>query len=184
MKTQLQLTFFLLLAATISFAQKKVLDIGAEFQIYPTGYIPGVRAEKSFSKNDVATARFGYQIIDHRDQGKHDDETGVGYGGSIGYKHYFWRYFRGPSLSIRSDFWVNKIEWVTINGPNDLTTGNTGIFVVQPTAEFGWTFTIGEHFVLTPTVAMGFEKNVKTKGEPTGEGMIMLGGIIAMYRIW
>ncbi|MBI1225604.1 MAG: hypothetical protein GC192_10245 [Bacteroidetes bacterium] len=184
MKINHLFTFILLFAFICCNAQKKVFDIGIEAQIYPTGYIPGFYAEKSFSQRDLGTVRFGYQIIDHRDQGKHDSEKGSGYGGTLGYKHYFKKYFVGPSLSLRTDFWANKLDWTTNLEAGGEIKGKTDILVLQPTLEFGWAFAIGDNFALTPTVAYGFEKNIKTKGEPTGEGAIMLAGLKAAYRIW
>jgi hypothetical protein len=55
--------------------------------------------------------------------------------------------------------------------------------VLQPTLEAGWGFVVGEKIVFTPTVAFGFEINVKTEGEPTGEGAIVLLGINLAYRL-
>ncbi len=159
------------------------MDFGLEVQVYPTGYIPGLRFEKSFTQRDLATVRAGYQIIDHRDQGLHDSEKGSGFGGTLGYKHYFRKYFEGPNLSARTDFWANKIDWVTKLETGETTKGTSNILVLQPTIEFGWGFTVGDYIVLTPTAAFGFEINVKTKGEETGEGSIMLAGLTATYRI-
>ncbi|MBK9015010.1 MAG: hypothetical protein IPM82_13565 [Saprospiraceae bacterium] len=183
MKNKLGFTIILLLSAAIGFGQNRVMDIGLEVQVYPTGYIPGFRVEKSFTKRDLGSVRVGYQIIDHRDQGLHDDETGSGFGGSLGYKHYFNRYFTGPSLGLRTDVWANKIDWVTKLEMGGESKGSSDILVVQPTVEFGWAFTLGENLVLTPAAAFGFEINVKTTGEDTGEGAILLAGLTAAYRI-
>lgn len=181
MKNKLSFTFFLLCVGALAFGQKRVVDFGLEVQVYPTGVIPGVRFEKSFSKRDLVTARLGYQIIDHRDQGEHDDETGSGYGGSAGYKHYFNRFFNGPSIGVRADFWSNKIDWES-KTDTGTRTGTSEILVVQPTAEIGWGLLLGENMVLTPALAFGFEINVKTDGEETGEGAILLAGLTAAYR--
>ncbi len=182
MKNNLNFTLALLFLSTFAFGQNRVTDFGLEVQVYPTGIIPGIRAEKSINKHDAVTARLGYQIINHRDLGLHDDEKGSGFGASIGYKHYFQRYFDGLSLGIRLDGWYNSIDWITETDAGDIK-GNSKIIVLQPTTELGWTFVLGDNFVLTPAIAAGFEKNIKTDGEETGEGLILLVGVTAAYRL-
>ena len=176
---KLQLTFFLLVAFVItSFGQ---LDLSFEFQAYPTGLIPGLRLEKSIGKKSAVNARVGYQFIDHRDLGVQDDETGNGYGFTLGYKYYFKEGFRGFSLGVRNDFWFNEIDWVSdVNGIE--ASGTSNITVVQPTAEAGYLIPIGENWIFTPTIAFGVEINVKTDGEPVGEGAILLVGLNFGYR--
>ncbi len=49
----------------------------------------------------------------------------------------------------------------------------SNITVIQPTIELG--YLIKKEFShITPTIAFGYEWNVKTNGEPTGEGAILL----------
>ncbi len=182
MKNNLRFTFALLFIASFAFAQKRVTDIGLEAQVYPTGIIAGIRAEKSINKHDVGSVRLGYQFINHGDQGLHDDEKGSGYGVTIGYKHYFERYFSGLTLALRTDFWYNTIDWET-NTDAGIVKGVSKIMVLQPTVELGWAFAFGENLVLTPAIAAGFEKNISTDGEDTGEGLILLVGVTAAYRL-
>ena len=178
---KINFTIFLLALACFSFGQNRVMDFGLEIQVYPTGLIPGLRFEKSFTKRDLYTARIGYQIIDHGSKGEHDSEKGSGFGGTLGYKHYFTKYFVGPSLGARTDYWRNSIDWET-QTDTGVRAGNSEVQVIQPTVEFGWGFSIGENFVITPSAAFGFEINIKTVGEGTGEGLIMLAGVTAAYR--
>ena len=152
-------------------------------QAYPTGIIPGLRFEKSFNKRDLWSVRVGSQIFDHGDKGEHDSEKGFGWGGTAGYKHYFNRYFIGPSLAARIDLWRNSVDWETKDDLGGIRKGNSEIRVIQPTVEFGWAFLVGENMVVTPTAAFGFEINVTTVGEKTGEGLILLVGLNAAYRI-
>lgn len=182
MKTIFNLTIFLIFPTIITFAQKRVMEFGVEFQAYPTGLIPGIRFEKSFTKRDLFTARLGFQIIDHGSFGEHDNEKGYGWGGTVGYKHYFGKYFRGVNLGVRTDVWRNSIDWETLVDGR-IKKGNSSIRVVQPTIELGWAFLLGEKMVVTPAVAFGFEINVRTVGEKTGEGPVVLAGVTAVYRI-
>lgn len=177
------LPLLLLLFAGFCQAQSGPFDVNFEFQAYPAGLIPGLRLEKGFAEKNVVSLRLGYQIIDHQDFGKHDDETGNGYGFTLGYRRFFKENYQGLTLGLRNDFWWNEIDWVTKAdfGPDE--TGTTDIIVVQPTAELGYTMQFGESWVFTPTLSLGFEVNVKTEGEPTGEGTILLLGVIIGKRL-
>lgn len=151
-------------------------DVSFEFQAYPTGLIPGIRLEKSLNNNSSAHLRLGYNWIRHRDLGQHDDERGDGYGFSIGYKRYLSEDKKGFSLCIKNDFWWNSIDWKDesdTSGQVDL--GTSEITVIQPTLELGYTI-LTKSLIFTPSLAFGFEWNVRTVGEPTGEGAILLVG--------
>lgn len=181
MKLKPAFTLALLFFSAVCIGQNKTFDLNVECQVYPTGIIPGLRLEHAFAQKNAVHLRLGYQIIDHRDLGKHDDETGSGYGLTVGYKRYFKQGFKGFSLALRNDIWFNDIDWVNTSGI--LTTqGNTDVTVVQPTLEAGWLFVSGKKFIFSPTLAFGYEINVKTKGEPTGEGAILLMGLLFGYR--
>lgn len=170
----------LLFCAMTCIGQNTTFDVNVEFQAYPTGLIPGIRLEKGFAKNHAVHLRLGYQFIDHGSQGKHFDETGTGYGFTLGYKHYFRENFKGFNTSLRSDLWFNRIDWKTVKPLP--SSGVTNIVVLQPTFETGWMFKPGENIILQPSVALGYEINVKTEGEPTGEGAILLLGLTFGYR--
>lgn len=179
MKIKHWFTFGCWFVVSLTTAQNSVFDLNFEFQAYPTGLIPGLRLEKGFAGKHALHLRGGYQLIDHRDLGKHDDETGQGYGFTAGYKRYFKEEYKGFHLGLRNDIWFNTIDWTTNAPPSK---GTTKIVVLQPTAEAGWLFLLGSHFTLTPSLALGYEINVKTEGEPTGEGMILLIGLQTGYR--
>ena len=182
MKIKHWFTFGFWLMAGFCIGQTSMFHLNFEFQAYPTGLIPGLRLEKGFAEKNALHLRLGYQFIDHRDLGKHDDESGNGWGFTLGYKRYFRDNFEGFHLGLRNDFWWNQIDWQQQSAGGALAMGTSDILVVQPTAEAGWLFRPGDHFLLTPSVAFGFEINVKTEGEPTGEGLILLLGLQAGYR--
>jgi hypothetical protein len=178
MKLKIGFSLILLLLGPLGQAQNAPLDLAFEFQAYPTGLIPGIRLEKNFGGKNAAHLRLGYQAIDHRDLGKQDDETGQGWGFSLGYHRYFKPSYQGFFLGARNDIWFNRIDWAN----NDGTSGQTDITVLQPTAQAGWLFLLGKKFLLCPTLSFGYEINVKTEGEPTGEGAILLLGINLGHR--
>jgi hypothetical protein len=156
------------------------LQAGVELQAYPAGIIPAVHLRKSISDQDVITARIGSNITDRRDFGEHDDETGSGFGGGIG-----WRHFIKPSnpfaqaglqsgllYGARLDLWSLDMDW---KDPG--RSGSTDILVLQPTAEFGYGWTHVSLGRFETTLGLGMEINVDTDGEEVGEGLIVLFGL-------
>lgn len=160
-------------------------DISLEFQAYPTGLIPGIRIEKAFSQRHAIHMRVGMNLIDHRDLGVQDDETGSGMGGSLGYKYYFLEGFERWFAGIRTDIWFNTINWTDRNDPlGPVETGTTNLIVLQPTIEGGYLFPLGDSpFFFTPSLAFGLEVNIETAGRETGQGAILLLGISFGYRM-
>ena len=149
-------------------------SLSFEFQAYPTGLIPGLRYEYQVSEQSSVLLRAGYNWIRHRDLGVHDDERGDGFGFTLGYT----RRVSSFDFSLKNDFWWNSIDWENdVTAPN-MTSGNTKITVIQPTIEAAYLVT-GK---FRPSVAFGYEWNAKTEGEETGQGAILLVGLI--YRLF
>lgn len=152
-----------------------------EFQAYPTGLIFGFTYERFFSSRDAWHARVGGQRIRHEDFGEHDDERGNGFGGSVGYRRY-WP--NGISLGARVDLWQNSLDWVDSPGAPDERRGETDVTVLQPTIEATWRYPLSTEWFIQPSVAMGAEINIRTRGEDTGEGFIVLGGVSIGRSLW
>ena len=174
----MRLVVLLIFSLNVSVVKSQaIVDLSFEFQAYPTGLIPGIHLEKSVSSNSTLLFRLGYNWFRHRDLGVHEDERGGGIGGTFGYRRFFKEDFQGWSLAVKSDIWWNEVDWYDIGVNDNRIEGETSITVIQPTAELGYTFLRNESMVITPTIAFGVEWNVKTDGEPTGEGPIVLVGI-------
>ncbi len=169
---------FIFLFPTLSHSQSSIFDVNFEFQAYPTGLIPGIRLENGFGDRHAVHLRLGYNWIRHRDLGEHDDERGDGYGFSLGYKYHFRDNFQGFFLGLRNDLWFNSLDWEDYDaGGAVVASGTSDIIVVQPTAEFGRTFVLGDGgWTFSPNIAFGFEVNVKTEGADVGQGAILLLG--------
>ena len=174
---KLTIVIILLFGLTETKAQVNFYSLGFEGQVYPTGYLLGLRAEVSLANKSALELRVGTNIFDHQDFGVQDEEEGEGYGFTLGYRYYFspekTKWFAG----VRADFWWNDVRW-----KNDTEAEVSEIFVVQPTAIAGYVWRLGDHFQITPTASFGFEVNMITKGEPTGQGAILLGGINLDYK--
>lgn len=147
-------------------------DINIELQAYPTGFIPGLKLEKSIGTKTSIHFRAGYQFIDHRDLGVHMDESGDGYGISLGWNRYLKDQMKGWYLGARCDIWRNTIDWM-----DDGLIGQSKVTVLQPTIGMGHLLMLSDKFIITPTLSFGWEWNVETDGQPTGEGAIILVGI-------
>ncbi len=157
-------------------------SFGIEFQAYLAGIMPGIVFEKKFSQRHGWHARIGANLADRHDWGKHDDETGSGYGATLGYRYYFETFNQNFSVGPRIDFWQMKIDWV---GSNLITitntmTGTSDISIFQPTLELAWWLPFKKGaYEIGVSITNGFEINVKTEGEDVGEGLISLIGITA-----
>lgn len=161
----------------------KSIDFGIAFQAYPTGIIPGLQVELTNGQKSAYILRVGYNLVRHRDLGKQDDERGGGVGFSLGYKRYFKPDFKKLFLAVKSDLWFNTVEWKNAIDMADESKGKTKVTVLQPTIEAGYAFELAKGTaIFAPTIALGAEINIKTKGEPVGEGLILLLGVNLMKR--
>ena len=153
-------------------------ELGLEVQGYPAGVIFGVRYDFTLATHLSANVRAGYNLARRRDLGEHDDERGGGPGASLGARYYFKEQYQGFFVGVRGDFWFMEIDWVTERPGDDDLRGSTDITVIQPLAEGGYTFLLGDdQWSLTPKISLGYEINVKTRGEEVGEGAISLFGL-------
>lgn len=172
-----------LLCITVSSVVAQGFRIAKETQIYPTGFIPGVRIAYDFGGAHSIHTRLGYNVVRHRDLGVHEDERGGGFGFSLGYDRYFGANYNGFFAGARMDLWFNQVDWKDfIDTPAEIT-GTTDYIVWQPTVEAGYAFSIiNENVFLAPHLAFGVEVNVKTEGAEVGEGLIALLGFQFGYR--
>lgn len=148
---------------------------GLNLQAYPAGVIGQVRYTRLFDRQSLGF-HAGSNWTNRRDWGKHDNESGSGYGAGL-----IWRFYPRPTptglfAGIQADLWFMDIDWTRYAG----TTGTTEITVFQPTAQVGYTLPQGP-WRFEATLSLGAEINVQTSGEPVGEGAIFLAGLGAAY---
>ena len=187
MKLYRILYYFMFLSAPVWAQDKtafKVIAAGVEAQAYPAGFILGVRADGSVSKNFSLNLRAGYNFARRGDLGEHMKERGGGPGLSAGARYYLKPGFMGFFLGARIEFWLMDIDWEDRLPNDDIRSGNTDITVFQPLVEGGYTFGLGNgNWAITPKITLGYEINIKTKGEEVGQGAISLLGATFTKRI-
>lgn len=163
--------------------------ISLDSQIYPAGIITGLRFDVPISDQAQVFARGGFNITDRRDWGEQKEEEGQGFGFGGGIEFTNSNYER-LSMILRTDIWFLNIDWQkpTVICPivppcfESDTPQSTKVTVLQPTIGFGYQIPVSGSFFLKPSLNLGYEINVHTRGEEVGEGTIILGGIQAGYR--
>lgn len=176
----------LLLFSSESLAQNDpfYMDAGISVQQYPTGFLLGGKAEVGIAKRHAIDVRFGYNLLDHRGFGVHDEEKGGGFSFTPGYKFYFKQSNTRFFLGARTDVWFNSVNWKDFVNGNLNASGTTDIVVLQPTVIAGYNAKLPKNWLIAPTLAVGAEFNVITKGAPVGEGLILLWGIDIHHRFF
>ena len=170
------------LIVTSGLAQGKTFKIGVEFQAYPTGAIPGIRADMFLSDYSKVHIRLGYNIVRHGDAGEHQDERGGGPGATLGYDilpaaNHRW------TLGLRADLWYNQVDWYDIPDSGAKVQGKTDVTILQPTIQAGFRLPSGERLEFIPTLAFGYEINIVTRGEDVGQGPVLLAGLIVNFEL-
>jgi hypothetical protein len=179
---RLPLAFLSICIAMLAIAQNPKLVIGPEYNYYPAGHVVGLQSEYSPKNNHHSfNARLATNITKRWDfSGLNDDERGIGYGGSLGYRYYLTPQCRGLYLGARTDLWFMQVNWE--DSSELISSGTTNITVVQPTFEIGYLFHFNS-WELGTAFVNGTEINVKTEGEPVGEGWITLWQLRISKRI-
>ncbi len=165
---------FLLISFLAVQGQNSSLYVGPEYNYYPAGHIIGLQAEYSPNNNHHSfNARIASNITRRQDfSGLNDDERGIGFGGSLGYRYYLTPACNGLYLGARADLWSIAVHWK--DSSEVISSGTTKIMVVQPTFEIGYLFKFSKGWELGTAFVNGVELNVKMDGDPVGEGWITL----------
>ena len=114
-----------------------------------------------------------YNRAERGNNGKHDNESGDGFGGGIEARRFHNVSRSGWFYGVRAELFQLDIDW---RDPG--RSGSTDIVVLQPTARLGYRFfRSGAPFSVELAGGLGAEINLDTKGEKVGEGAIGLFGI-------
>lgn len=181
----LVILFFVYALSLEAWGQKPEFDaLGIEAQLYPAGYILGIRYDRSIADQWTVNSRVGYNFARRRDLGEHDNEEGGGLGGGLGVRYYVKPEFQGIFLGARLDLWEMDIDWRDDGPPGPSRIGTTEIFVLQPLIEGGYTFALADgNWLIAPKISLGYEINIQSDGEDVGEGAISLIGVSIQRRL-
>ncbi len=166
-----------LVAAALSACVSNRPALGVEVEAYPAGIIPGLHGQWEIDDRSALTARVAGNFTDRQDFGEHDDESGGGFGGGVGYRSYLGPSREGWLWGARVDLWSLDIDWVDDPGTASRRSGSTDITVLQPSFELGYGMRLGKSdWRVEWILGLGAEINVDTDGEDVGEGAILLFG--------
>ncbi len=160
--------------------QVKKTNLGISVQGYPAGVIPTVNLERYHSETSSFLFRVGGNFVDRQDfSDENDEETGAGFGASVGYRKHFPVGNGKIVAGFHTDFWNLWIDWENDVGTAAETSGTTYTFVVQPWLEAGYFFNFKNASELGITVGFGREINAITSGNDVEQGFI--GSITVQY---
>lgn len=148
------------------------VGIGVELRAYPVGQIVTTHLAGNASRLRWEVG-LGYNRARRRDFGRHDDERGDGFGGGVTLTTPLRSHQRGWFAGGRIEYWRLPIDWHD-NSPS--RAGRSTTDVLQPTARFGFRANAGAADIRIG-LDLGREINLKTDGEPVGQGWIGLLGI-------
>ena len=158
--------------------------LGGSIQVYPAGVIPTINFEQSLNNKSSIIYRLGVNIIDRQDfSDENDDETGFGYGGSVGYRLHFPNGKNEFIAGINLDLWNTTIDWKDNLDSANPTSGTTDTFVVQPWLEAGYFLNFNDNSKLGFTAGLGQEINATTDGDDVGQGLIATLSIQYYFKI-
>ncbi len=163
-------------------------SIGIGVHSYPEGIIPTLRFDYELQNNSYLNIRAGYNFTDREDWGKHDSEKGGGFGFGLGYEYQSF-FIENLSLMLGTDLYFMEIDWEdtrrqcgVVPPCTDIQTKNsTNITMLQPAIGLAYQLNLNKHVSLKPNFSFGYEFNLITKGEPVGEGSIILVGLNLSY---
>lgn len=163
----------------------KKIEIGAELQVYPVGYIPMVTTTVLFKESWALRFRLGGNFANRQDfSGYNDDEVASGFGGSIGVMKYFQPWDKGkPFVGLSIDTWNIWTDWRDDIETSNPTSGTTYNLVLQPWATVGYQYPISSKWNVAASVGFGREINVITRGEKVGEGWMGLATLAINYVV-
>lgn len=161
----------------------KKLHLGIEVQWYPAGWLIGPAVMYSYSSKHIFFTKLGVNIADrHNWSGINDNEEGIGYGISLGYRYLFSTKPGTFFIGTRGELYNTIIDWKNDIGLISQTNGSTRIIIYQPSIEIGYLIkTSNKKWSAVVSAGVGAEINIVTKGKPVGQGGMYLASIAA-YR--
>lgn len=142
----------------------------AELRLYPTGQIVGAGLTWRLDARTEWGASALYNRAQRGDAGRHENESGEGFGAGLELSRFWKREPQGWFYGTRAELIRLDIDW---RDPGRI--GDSSITVLQPTLRLGYrSLPFFRGLSATFAANVGAEINVVTRGEKVGEGAIGL----------
>ncbi len=153
-------------------------DVYGELRGYPAGGIASVGALFPYGQQAELGISALYNRAERGDAGRHDDESGDGFGVGIEARRFHAASRLGWFYGVRAELFQLDIDWRDSGNRR----GSTDITVLQPTARVGYRLPLaGGATSLELAGGLGAEINLATDGEKVGEGAIGLIGVALRF---
>lgn len=178
MKNKLTIFASILFVGAVSVCASQTLEnktlFGLSAQFYPAGIITTINAEHFTTENTSFVYRLGGNFVNRQDfSNENDNETGGGFGGSVGFRKHFPQKKGNFIAGLNLDIWNLWIDWKNDIGLQNQTSGNTYTLVLQPWLEAGYFFNLkNTSSQLGFTAGFGREINAITNGKDVAQDWI------------
>lgn len=141
-----------------------------ELRLYPAGQIASVGLTWRLDTQTEWGASALYNRARRGDAGRHQNESGDGFGLGLELSRFWRREPQGWFYGVRAELFRLDIDW-----RDSGRAGESSITVIQPTLRLGYrTRPFFRSLSATVAANAGAEINVATRGEKVGEGAIGL----------
>jgi len=157
----------------------RTIDAGAEYQYTKDGPVINLQLGFNAEEHHSVIIRGGYRKVSGQATAGHTDESGTGWGGSVGYRYHFSVIPKRFFIGARAELWNINVNW---NTPEE--KGTSRRLVLQPAIEAGYTFVINDYLFITPNVSASIQTTLQTKGEAVayGTGFMPMAGLSLGWR--
>ncbi|MDP3857495.1 MAG: hypothetical protein Q8Q73_07020 [Stagnimonas sp.] len=150
----------------------------AELRLYPVGKIVSAGLSWRFDAQTEWGASVLYNRARRGDAGRHEDESGDGFGLGVELSRFWKPAPQGWFYGARAELFALDIDW---RDPG--RDGDSSITVIQPTLRLGYrTRPFFRSLSAAVAANAGVEINVATRGEKVGEGAIGLLSFALSYE--
>ena len=159
--------------------EKGKLEIGAELELYPVGYMPVLTSNFFIKENWALRFRIGANLANREDfSGLNDSEIAKGFGVSTGVVKYFPIWKGNVVVGFTTDFWQMKTQW-----KDGVLVGETKNLVIQPWVNSGYLYSFSDTFNAGVSLGFGREINTFNRGKEVGQGWMGIVTISTNYSI-
>jgi hypothetical protein len=152
-------------------SEKKPIEIGAEIQLYPAGFMPTITANVFLKEKLALRFRLGGNFANRSGFSIYNDkEIAKGFGATFGAQRFI-SYWNGQFIfGLYVDGWNMWTAWEDNTETPNPKSGTTYNLVIQPWINAGYLYQVSKKWNAGITIGAGREFNVITNGKNVGEG--------------